>query len=78
MKKIAILLSLAFIISLSACKKSGDVVCKQTILTISYKVTVSEDEYKECFVGTCSTYPLGNTTQAEKVESLRNAGYKCK
>ena len=78
MKKTLILSTLALIVSLSACKKKGDIVCKKTILTITYKVTVSEDEYKECFIGSCNTYPLGSYTQTEKVEDLRYEGYSCK
>ena len=78
MKKVLILTSLALIISLSACKKKGDIVCNKRVLTLTYKVTVSEDEYKECFIGSCNTYSLGSYTQAEKVEDLRYEGYKCK
>lgn len=78
MKKILILASVALMMSLSSCKKAGDVVCKRSILTIVNKITVSEYEYKDCTLRICSTYPLGNTTQAEKVEKLRYDGYKCR
>lgn len=79
MKKLLLILPVVLVLALSSsCKKKGTFVCTKSILTITYKVTVYEDEYKECFLGTCSTYQLNGTTQEEQVEYLEADGYKCK
>ena len=78
MKKLALIIAVAGIISLGSCAKK-ETVCESTILGVKNTVTVYEDEIKSCVGDVCATTDIpSNTTQAEYVSSLENAGYECK
>lgn len=78
MKKFLAIAAVVLIFSMSACKKKGDIVCKQSIIGITSKYTINDDGVRYCIARICTDEELGNQTKEEFAADLESSGFNCK